>query len=150
MSVCVVETPIGQIRLTAENGYLTEVRLADEPPVLSPDAVLQTASAELKAYFSGEQRIFSVPLSLRGTPFQRAVWAVLQTIPYGQTISYGEVARRAGYPTALRAVGTAVGRNPLLIFVPCHRVIRGDGALGGFAEGPLVKQRLLQREEVKL
>lgn len=150
MSSCVVATPIGHIRLTAEDGCLTESRLTDAPLVSPREPVLQTAAQQLTAYFSGERQVFSVPLFPRGTPFQRAVWAVLQTIPYGKTVSYGEVARRAGYPTALRAVGTAVGHNPLLIFLPCHRVIHADGSLGGFAEGPLVKQRLLQQEDVRL
>ena len=104
------------------------------------------ARRELGEYFAGQRREFTVPVSLRGTPFQERVWAALTGIPYGETISYGELARRVGQPTAARAVGSASGRNPVPIVIPCHRVVRSGGALGGFSCGLELKERLLALE----
>jgi len=103
---------------------------------------------ELDAYFAGELRLFTVPLDLRGTPFQRRVWDVLNTIPWGQTLSYGEVAARLGRPRAARAVGRAVGTNPVAVVVPCHRVIGSDGSLTGYAGGLDKKKALLRLEGI--
>ena len=107
---------------------------------------LREARAQLDDYFEGRRREFDLPLAPRGTDFQRAVWRCLRDIPYGETISYAELARRVGKPSAVRAVGAANGRNPLPIVVPCHRVIGTDGSLTGFGGGLPTKQFLLELE----
>jgi methylated-DNA-[protein]-cysteine S-methyltransferase len=105
--------------------------------------------AQLDAYFAGRRRDFDVRLAPEGTPFQLRVWAALCEIPYGETISYAELARRIGNPNAVRAVGAANGRNPLPIVVPCHRVVGADGSLVGFGGGLDVKRALLDLERGK-
>ncbi|MBA4264713.1 MAG: cysteine methyltransferase [Comamonadaceae bacterium] len=110
--------------------------------------VLQAAATQLSAYFLGERQSFDLPLDLSaGTPFQIAAWQALLQIAWGNTISYGELARRMGNASAVRAAGTAIGRNPLCIFVPCHRVIGTNGSLTGYAGGLHRKQALLQLEQ---
>lgn len=108
--------------------------------------VLALAAAQLAEYFDGARRDFDVPLAPRGTGFQRLVWRELAKIPYGETRSYGELARALGRPAASRAVGAANGRNPISILVPCHRVIAGSGALTGYAGGLAAKRWLLEHE----
>jgi methylated-DNA-[protein]-cysteine S-methyltransferase len=110
------------------------------------NAVLQATRAQLGEYFSGTRKHFDLPLAPQGTPFQQEVWHTLATIPYGQTISYAQLAQRVGKPTAMRAVGAANGRNPLPIVLPCHRVIGADGSLTGFGGGLPTKQFLLELE----
>ena len=142
-----VDTPIGTLGLTASERGLTSVRwhargLADDR---SP--VLDAAAAQLEAYFAGELTAFDVPLDLSGTEFQRQCWLALATIPYGQTVSYGEQARRLGLgPDAARAVGSANGQNPIPVILPCHRVIGADGSLTGFGGGLPLKRFLLEHE----
>lgn len=104
------------------------------------------AQAQVLAYFAGARRAFDLPLAPAGTDFQRAVWRQLEAIPYGATCPYGELARRLGRPRAARAVGAAVGRNPISIVVPCHRALGKDGSLTGFAGGLDRKRALLERE----
>jgi methylated-DNA-[protein]-cysteine S-methyltransferase len=121
------------------------VRLGDLQE--APDhPVLLHAERELGEYFAGERTSFSVPLDMVGTDFQKAVWNALLTIPFGETRSYGEIARQVGRPTAFRAVGAANGQNPLSIIAPCHRVIGSDGSLTGFGGGLPAKQYLLGLE----
>jgi methylated-DNA-[protein]-cysteine S-methyltransferase len=109
--------------------------------------VLNTANHQLQAYFAGHLRRFDLPLDLRGgTPFQQSVWQALLRIPVGETTSYGEISRRIAKPLAIRAVGTAIGRNPISIIVPCHRVLGAGGALTGYAGGLDRKVALLQLE----
>ena len=110
------------------------------------NAALQATRAQLGEYFSGTRTNFDLPLAPQGTPFQQEVWHTLATIPYGETISYAQLAQRIGKPTAMRAVGAANGRNPLPIVLPCHRVIGADGSLTGFGGGLPTKQFLLQLE----
>jgi methylated-DNA-[protein]-cysteine S-methyltransferase len=107
---------------------------------------LQKALGQLEAYFAGNLRSFDLPLNLEGTPFQLVVWRALQDIPYGQTISYGELARRIGNPNGSRAVGLANGSNPIPIVVPCHRVIGSNGKLTGYGGGLCNKETLLELE----
>ena len=109
--------------------------------------VLQQAADELARYFSGNLRTFTVPLVPTGTPFQESVWQALLAIPYGATWSYSAIAERVGRPSAVRAVGTAIGRNPLGIFIPCHRVVGKDGSLTGYAGGLDKKRILLDLEQ---
>ncbi len=115
-------------------------------PECADDPLLRRAARQLADYFDGSDAGFDVPLDLHGTPFQRVVWAALLGIDRGVTCSYGEVARRLGRPSAGRAVGTAVGRNPVSIIVPCHRVVGGSGALTGYAGGLDRKRELLRIE----
>jgi O-6-methylguanine DNA methyltransferase len=112
------------------------------------DPLLEAASAELEAYFRGELRRFTVPLDLRGTPFQTEVWQALQRVPYGKTASYKEIAAAVGRPRAVRAVGGANNRNPVPIVVPCHRIVGADGSLVGYGGGLPIKARLLALEGV--
>ena len=118
---------------------LTAVRRPD-------DALLRRAAEQLLAYFAGESSGFDVPLDLHGTAFQRRVWAALRQIPTGRTLTYGEIARSIGSPSAVRAVGGAVGRNPLSVIVPCHRVVGTDGSMTGYAGGVERKRALLELE----
>ncbi len=149
-------SPLGRVILAALDDHLVGVWFECQAhlPDLSrcasaPDhPVLQQAAAELAEYFAGQRRSFDVSLAQSaGTPFQQAVWQALLAIPSGSTCSYGELARRIGKPAAVRAVGAAVGRNPLSIIVPCHRVVGADGRLTGYAGGLQRKTALLQLED---
>ena len=110
--------------------------------------VLQQAKRELAEYFTGKRRRFGVALAPQGTPFQRSVWRAISTVGFGETISYGELARRAGHPGSARAAGAATGRNPLGIIVPCHRIMGANGSLTGYAGGLDRKRALLALEGV--
>jgi len=110
------------------------------------DSFFRAVMDQLESYFAGERRHFDLPLDLRGTPFQKTVWGELLRIPYGETISYGQLATRIGNPAASRAVGSANGRNPISVIVPCHRVIGSGGKLTGYAGGLNCKNFLLQLE----
>ncbi len=117
-----------------------------EPGWVADAKPFRAVMAQLEEYFAGRRREFDLPLAPEGTPFQHAVWQALTRIPYGETISYGELARRIGNPQASRAVGLANGANPLPIVVPCHRVIGADGSLTGFGGGLEIKRKLLALE----
>ena len=141
-----METPIGRILICADADGICALRFhAGE---ISNDAspLLDLAQRELEEYFAGRRRAFSVPLSMRGTAFQEAVWRALMEIPYGQTATYGGIARRIGRDRSCRAVGMANHANPLPVFVPCHRVVGANGKLTGYAGGLEIKQILLQIE----
>jgi len=145
----VLGTPIGPLTLVASETALQELHFGvsgtDMSGGLSP--VLDRTVIQLESYFAGELIEFDLPLELRGTEFQRRCWLALATIPYGQTVSYGEQARRLGLgPAAARAVGAANGQNPLPIVLPCHRVIGADGSLTGFGGGLDTKRFLLEHE----
>ncbi|NLM37956.1 MAG: methylated-DNA--[protein]-cysteine S-methyltransferase [Firmicutes bacterium] len=150
-SLLLVETPLGRLGLVADGDYLTELYFAHDP--LPPDlpvretALLIEARAQLLAYFSGRRTAFSLPLAPAGTTFQKRVWQALCEIPYGETVSYKEVARRIGNEKATRAVGRANNRNPLPILIPCHRVIGANGALVGYGGGLAIKEKLLALEK---
>ena len=153
MSTRVVDTPVGRIVLVASAAGLREalwVARAEIPPDVEdePDAaaILVHAAAQLEEYFAGRRRAFDLPLDLVGTPFQLQAWRALAEIPYGETVSYGEQARRLGRPDAARAVGAANGRNPLSIVLPCHRVVGTDGSLTGYGGGLETKRWLLGHE----
>jgi methylated-DNA-[protein]-cysteine S-methyltransferase len=148
-------SPVGTLKLVgSESGLVAilweqdddrRVRLLDMTEALSHPVLLH-AEAELTEYFEGMRQTFSVPLELRGTPFQKGVWEALLSIPFGETRSYGQLAKQLGQPKAVRAVGAANGRNPISIIVPCHRVIGFSGKLTGFAGGLQAKAQLLQLE----
>lgn len=120
--------------------------LLEELPKSADCEVLSQLSSQLQQYSKGERKTFDLPISFEGSELQVAVWNCLKQIPFGQTVSYQQLAAQAGYGHAVRAVGTAVGRNPLSLLVPCHRVIRSDGSLGGYAGGLSTKQQLLTLE----
>src|SRR5215469_10744561 len=154
----VTSSPIGPLTLVAEDGRLAGLYMAvarhepDAATLGAPargdlDPVLATAAGQLRDYFAGALTSFDLPLALAGTGFQRTVWAALQAIPYGVTISYGELARRIGLPSASRAVGLANGKNPVSIVVPCHRVVGADGSLTGYGGGVERKRFLLALEQ---
>lgn len=145
-------SPIGPLTLEEENGALTALRFNPDLPrdaasfALPSTPLLRQAVAELREYFEGERREFTVPLAPKGTSFQQKVWTALQTIPYGETRSYKEIAVAIGNEKACRAVGMANNRNPLPIFIPCHRVVGSSGKLVGYAGGLDVKTYLLELE----
>lgn len=148
-----VVSPIGPLTLIARDGVLTNVSMHEQRHVSSSpdDAVTDNAwfkdvAAQFDAYFAGELSSFDLEMNLLGTPFQQSVWSQLCEIPYGETISYGELARRVGNPNATRAVGLANGRNPVAIIVPCHRVIGANGSLTGYGGGLERKTWLLEHE----
>jgi methylated-DNA-[protein]-cysteine S-methyltransferase len=145
-----VDTPIGQIVLESDGDVLIGLRLPNNSGLGRRDEetpVLKEAATQLDEYFAGERTEFDLGMELDGTAFQRDVWAELSRIPYGETISYGELARRVGRPKGPRAVGQANGRNPISIIVPCHRVLASNG-IGGYGGGLTVKRALLALEGV--
>ncbi|MBW0001738.1 MAG: methylated-DNA--[protein]-cysteine S-methyltransferase [Verrucomicrobia bacterium] len=155
-SFTILPSPLGDLLLVADETHLRGVYFAGEkhaPPTRgwehNPDqAVLKQTACELAEYFSGSRTAFSVPLRYEGTSFQQAIWRQISAIPFGRTISYSELAQRAGAPNAPRAAGTATGQNPLSILVPCHRVVGSNGGMHGYAGGLDRKRRLLQLETV--
>lgn len=147
----VYDTQIGKIRIAEDGNAITEIDLLSSKASVAhikmkETGLIRKAYEELVEYFKGTRKDFSVPLNPKGTDFQRNVWNVLKTIPYGETRSYGQVAAEAGNPKAARAVGMANNRNPLLIMVPCHRVIGADGSLTGYGGGLGLKEYLLNLE----
>lgn len=147
-----IESPIGPLTLAGQDSVLTMLRMVDqtyEPSrtgwTPNPEA-FQEATEQLEAYFAGELTEFDFEFELRGSEFQRRVWKALQTIPYGETRSYGRIAEQIGAPGSARAVGLANGHNPIAIVVPCHRVIGANGSLTGYGGGLDRKQTLLALE----
>ena len=150
---CEIDSPVGPLLLAGSARGLRQLHFRGGPGAAAVPAhwradpqALQAAATQLREYFAGTRRVFEVPLDLRGTPFQLAVWRALQQIPYGVTTSYGLLARELGRPQGARAVGLANGANPVPIIVPCHRVIGANGTLTGFGGGLPVKRALLQLE----
>jgi methylated-DNA-[protein]-cysteine S-methyltransferase len=154
----VVDSPIGPLTLVSQGQHLTCVYMSDHQhmpdperfgPAVEPadDDVLARTAEQLDEYFAGDRQEFDVELDCgSGTEFQRTVWAALREIPYGEKVSYAELAHRIGRPTAFRAVGLANGRNPISIIVPCHRVVGSGGSLTGYGGGVERKQQLLELE----
>jgi methylated-DNA-[protein]-cysteine S-methyltransferase len=153
--VTTCESPIQSLRLVSDGRSLTGLYMMSEKHLsasqsdwVKDDSVAPFAKAkeQLSAYFSGTLTEFDLPLQMQGTPFAKSIWDVLKTIPYGTTVSYGELAQQLGQPKASRAVGLANGRNPISIVVPCHRVIGANGKLTGYGGGVERKQWLLNHE----
>ena len=150
-----VDSPVGRLTLVASDQGLAAILWENDRPrrvrvnLQAEDAahpVLVETERQLGEYFAGRRTAFALTLDVTGTPFQKKVWSALLTIPFGETRSYGEIARQIGSPAAVRAVGAANGRNPLSIVAPCHRVLGAGGQLTGFAGGLEVKARLLALE----
>ena len=147
-------SPIGELLLVGDGNTLSGLYMQDgrKPKRIAPGWSQSAASftdvkRQLEEYFTGERTTFDVPLAPEGAPFEREVWHALEGIAYGETVSYGEIARRVGQPGAARAVGTANGRNPIAVIVPCHRVIGANGTLTGFGGGLERKRLLLELEQ---
>ncbi len=156
----IVDSPVGELLIVGTERAVTGLFMTDQvhrptpdPQWLPDDATgspLANLSEQLDQYFAGDLQAFDVELAVRGTDFQRNVWRTLAEIPYGSTISYRELAELTGHPGASRAVGSANGRNPVAIIIPCHRVIAAGGGLGGYGGGLARKQALLDLEAHQL
>jgi len=153
LTMLMVDSPLGPLRLVAEGDELRELHL---PPHDTPCAareqatpVLAATARQLAEYFAGTRRTFDIALAPRGSGFQERVWRALLAIPFGETCSYGAIARAIGRPSASRAVGAANGKNPIAIIVPCHRVIGANGQLTGYGGGLPVKRWLLEHERTQ-
>ena len=148
------QTPLGEVGIAEEGGAVTNLffgkTVRPQSFELRQTPLLEQAGPEPDAYFRGTRQAFGIPLRPEGTPFERAVWELLLTIPYGETATYGELAKRLGKPAACRAVGRANGRNPISILIPCHRVIGANGKLTGYAGGIPAKEFLLKLERAAL
>jgi len=151
------ESPVGRLLLVAGAEGLAQIHFprsgrqaSAQPDWIERDCDLAEPVRQLRAYFAGELERFDLPLAPEGTPFQQKVWAELLKVPYGETISYGELARRIGNSQACRAVGLANGSNPIPIIIPCHRVIGSNGKLTGYGGGLRIKEALLSLEKRQL
>ena len=156
LSCKVINSPVGNLKLVASNKGLVAILWEKDSPrrvrlseLVANDRhpVLVKTERQLGEYFAGKRKAFSIALDLRGTRFQKDVWEALLAIPYGETRSYGQLAKQLGNPKATRAVGAANGRNPVSIIVPCHRVVGSSGELTGFAGGLETKAQLLTLEK---
>jgi methylated-DNA-[protein]-cysteine S-methyltransferase len=154
MNYCYMDTPIGTLLVAGDEQAVQRIEFPKDGKPGSPEpgwhesalGPVAEAVRQLREYFSGRRTEFDLPLAPQGTTFQRGVWRQLQEIPYGETISYGELAKRVGNPKASRAVGAANGQNPIPIVIPCHRVIGSNGKLTGFGGGLPTKEALLALE----
>jgi methylated-DNA-[protein]-cysteine S-methyltransferase len=150
-------TPLGPLLVAADESGLREISFAKGKKPGTPDSKwskdegsLREPIRQLRAYFAGDLETFDLPLAPQGTPFQQTVWSELLNVPYGETISYGQLATRIGNPNASRAVGLANGSNPIPIIIPCHRVIGSNGKLTGYGGGLPIKEKLLALERRQL
>lgn len=150
MPIFFYESEVGRIGITENNGRITNVYITDDELPgdiqLCETPLLKEAVKQLKSYFAGELKEFTLPLEPSGTAFMKQVWSALCEIPYGETATYGKIAEKVGAPKAARAVGLANNRNPIPIFIPCHRVIGADGSLTGYRGGLEMKKLLLDLE----
>ncbi|MDK2937317.1 MAG: methylated-DNA-[protein]-cysteine S-methyltransferase [Eubacteriaceae bacterium] len=153
-NVTIINIPPGKVKIIEEEGYLIQVTFNEERifagEQYNDSKIIEKVSFQLKEYFNGSRKVFDLPMRMVGTDFQMKVWAALQEIPYGKTVSYKEVAKMINHPQAYRAVGSANHFNPLPIIIPCHRVIKNGGQLGGYGGGTLMKEYLLQLENNNL
>lgn len=157
-----IDSPVGPLVIAAGVDGIKEIRFLRDSSFATPQGwieangrsegteIVDRAARQLSNYFAGKQREFQIPLAPRGTEFQQSVWRALQSIPYGQITSYGEIARQIGLPRASRAVGAANGANPIPIVIPCHRVIGASGTLTGYGGGLDIKEKLLLLEGIEV
>ena len=142
------KSPVGILEIVCENNLLISLKLVDNKEQEKPETdFLKNIKFQLDEYFSGERKYFDIKIKPNGTEFQKKVWTELLKIPYGKTKSYSEIAENIGNKNAQRAVGSACNKNPVMIIIPCHRVISKNGNLGGFAYGNPIKQKLLNTEK---
>ncbi|WP_102794403.1 methylated-DNA--[protein]-cysteine S-methyltransferase [Bowmanella denitrificans] len=145
-----LHSPIGLVEIAATHSGLCAIKFVETQRFdTQPTRLLDKAVTQLDEYFQGKRRQFELPLAAPGTEFQQQVWRALQTVDFGQTASYAQIARRIGNPAAVRAVGAANGKNPISILVPCHRIIGSNGTLTGYAGGIERKAWLLQHEQAQ-
>jgi methylated-DNA-[protein]-cysteine S-methyltransferase len=148
----IIKTPLGTVEMTLHSTRVIRAQFVDTPPRI--EAAHSSASSrigqKLNAYLSGNAQVLDVVCVEQGTVFQLQVWAALRQIPFGETRTYSDLAQHIGRPKAVRAVASAVAQNPCLVFTPCHRVVRKDGAIGGYAAGVARKRALLRLEGVVL
>jgi methylated-DNA-[protein]-cysteine S-methyltransferase len=149
MNIAYYQSPVGLLKIEEEDGSIIALRIvsSQEKSTEKPSPLLAEAQKQLSEYFSGKRFDFDLPLKQAGTPFQQKAWNYLNTIPYGQTVSYKNEAEALGSPKSCRATGSANGKNNIAIIVPCHRVINTGGKLGGYAYGLDVKRKLLELEK---
>ena len=150
MNVHHYTSPVGILEIKTDDQAITDLALLKNVPVVretSTHPLIKKTCIQLDEYFAGKRQAFDLPLSPKGTDFQQTVWKQLQEIPYGQTISYSRLAKAIRHPKACRAVGSANGKNPIAIIIPCHRVIAADGGWGGYASGLEIKKQLLALEK---
>ena len=143
----IISSPFGNIRLESREGCLSRLQFTDEQTDGEIfDQVLLSAKEQLEEYFAGKRKNFYMPIGLGGTDFQRKVWMEVAKIPFGQTTTYMKLSQKLGNPAAIRAVGAAIGANPILVILPCHRILGSDGSLTGYAGGLDRKKALLELE----
>ncbi|WP_420808764.1 methylated-DNA--[protein]-cysteine S-methyltransferase [Bacillus salacetis] len=143
----VVTSPVGNLKITAEEGFLTKVEFVTAPESTSENTLLQKAAAQMEEYFRGNREKFDLPIKTKGTPFQESVWEALKDIPYGSTCSYKQIAEKINNPKAVRAIGQANKSNSLPIIIPCHRVIGKNQSLTGYAGSQVDKKEILLKVE---
>ncbi|MGL5742248.1 MAG: methylated-DNA--[protein]-cysteine S-methyltransferase [Legionella sp.] len=152
------KTPVGLLKLIASDKWLSAILWQHDDPKLvrlepqvldESNSILKETERQLSEFFAGERTVFELPLDFKGTVFQKAVWAELLKVPFGQLKTYSDIAKAIGNPKAVRAVGAANGKNPISIICPCHRIVGADGSLTGFAGGLEIKATLLQLEQQK-
>ena len=144
-----VATPLGPIVLTGDNQGLRSANFASLAKPGNSCPLLEEAALQIQQWFDGDRRSFDLAMTLQGTQFQQAVWHQLMDIPWGRTRTYGDIAKSLNIPGGARAVGGACGANPLILLIPCHRVLSGNGKLGGFSSGLALKRDLLKREGIQ-
>ncbi|MCF8460232.1 MAG: methylated-DNA--[protein]-cysteine S-methyltransferase [Flavobacteriales bacterium] len=152
MNSAFYKSPIGWLEIVEENNFIVEIKFLDDDSISNSkksENVLKDSVQQLEEYFFGKRTEFELPLNPKGTEFQKTVWIELQNIPFGKTISYMDMAKRLGDPKVIRAAGTANGKNPIAIIIPCHRVVGSDGSLTGYAGGLKRKQWLLEHESAQ-
>jgi methylated-DNA-[protein]-cysteine S-methyltransferase len=143
----IIPSSLGNILIHTKEDMISELRFTEEPvSTESLEAVVLKAQEQLQEYFSGKRKTFDLPLAMTGTSFQQRVWTAVNTIPFGQTTSYLKLSQALGNPAAIRAVGAAIGANPVLVIIPCHRIIGTNGQLTGYAGGLDRKEKLLELE----
>ncbi len=143
----IISSPLGNIFLSTQDDSISELRFTTEEVSKEPlNSLLTEAKKQLDEYFSSKRKTFNLPVVLSGTPFQYQVWEAVNKIPFGQTTSYSKLSQEIGNPAAIRAVGAAIGANPILVIIPCHRIIGTNGQLTGYAGGLDRKERLLELE----
>ncbi|EDL65096.1 methylated-DNA--[protein]-cysteine S-methyltransferase [Bacillus sp. SG-1] len=146
----VISSPIGNLKITADNEFVTKVEFVSDPESGSENDILNKAASQFDEYFKGERKAFDLPVKWKGTPFQESVWNALQEIPYGSTCSYKDIAERIGRPKAVRAIGQANKANSLPIIIPCHRVVGIDQSLTGYAGKQVDKKETLLKVELAI
>ena len=143
------KSPIGNLEIICQNDELLSLKIRNDIEAESIETdFIKNIKNQLNEYFSGQRQNFDIKINYKGTEFQKLVWKELQKIPYGKTKSYSEIAIALGKPNTQRAVGSACNKNPIMLIIPCHRVISKNGNIGGFVYGNIVKQKLLELENI--